>query len=330
MKFLLLTFVLLLSSCGISTNGNEEGYQIPSKNMKAKYFLYGTKINNNMIENHFIFIDENYKNLNEIEYDTDFDIFYSALNNTTKMFYMFGNGGLFEIDLVNSNVNKINDFPITSVAFEKNSLYYYINGGYTETGYDSKICNVKNSCISLNDYVYDFIFIDNKLYVSCDGKSVGQYSLKVFENRKEVSKFDLKFNINSFHYIGNDSFGLNPYGMYKLESNNFIKYYLDGNEHYITATDPIIKEVNDKIYIVDNDSNILYEARFKNERIELSIIYKFDKYYFVYPSLEENRIVLVSNNNSIEVFDLKTMEIELVNVDLTNEIDYYHAIEMED
>lgn len=324
MKILIaLLFVLITTSCTIEKLEKPEGLSPSgSLNKLSSYFVYGTSYGEVGIDNFFTFYDAKGNIIKQEILNTEYDIFYDEININTNKYYLFGNGGLFEIDLESEEITKINNEPVTALTFDtKDNLYYYINGGFDETSYNSLICSLENKCIELDKFVFDFEFYKDVMFVSTSDNSLEEFELFEINNDAKIERRKIDYYINGFYIINNILYGINPYGLYCVENDLLLPFYQESNEVFLETPKPIIKEIDGKIFIVDNYGKRIFSAVIKDEKVELVIEKDLEQFYLSYLSLNEDLIILHPTNNKERsvILNLQDLSIEILPINFYNE-----------
>lgn len=136
-------FVFSLLGC----NHKEETSIVYNENKldDISYLAYYDEPVSKGIENHFVFLDSTGEIVKEEiqKMGNKQDIFYYQLEKETGIFYMFGNGGLFRINLNTFDADKLSDSNINVIDFKEDELIYYLNDGFVKEGkLYSKICTL--------------------------------------------------------------------------------------------------------------------------------------------------------------------------------------------
>lgn len=324
MKILIVLLIALMTtSCTIEKLEKPEGHSPSgSLNKLSSYFVYGTSYGATGIDNFFTFYDAK-GNINKQDIvNTKYDIFYDEINIDTNKYYLFGNGGLFEINLESEEITKINNEPVTALAFDsKDDLYYYINGGFEETSYNSSICSLENKCIELDNFVFDFEIYKDIMFVSTSDNSLEEFELFEINKDAKIERRKIDYYINGFYIINNILYGINPYGLYCVENDLFLPFYQENYEVFLETPKPIIKEIDGKILIVDNYGKRIFSAVIKDEKVELVTEKNLEQFYLSYLSLNENLIILHPTNNKERsvILNLQNLSIEILPINLDSE-----------
>ena len=100
-----------------------------------------------------------------------------------------------------------------------------------------------------------------------------------------------------------------------------LPFYQESNEVFLETPKPIIKEIDGKIFIVDNYGKRIFSAVIKDEKVELVIEKDLEQFYLSYLSLNEDLIILHPTNNKERsvILNLQDLSIEILPIDFYNE-----------
>lgn len=317
-KFLLILIPLsfLLGSCNQSKSENVD-------ESKIKYFTYYDEPISNGIANNFVFLNSegNVIKTEILEMGRKKDIFYSELNSENKKFYMLGNGGLFEIDLIDYTAKMLSDDNINQVTFYGEKIFYYQNKGFKDDHYSAGICEISSGCTYLDYLVSDLYFSDNALFVAARWED--DYKLFQFTSNG-IEESDLAFNVFSIHKINDVLYGHVGHAFLQL-SNQKVLPFVDEQLEPLTLDVELFMDSKGNAYLLDSIQNILYSAAFNENYIVCSEHLYLEQEYTVYPSLVDDTITLVGEDSLIYTLNLVTKEIneEGTSFDLKR---FYHTI----
>lgn len=175
--------ILVLSGC------QNKSLRDNSKFCKEGVLLYKFDDINKKMEYSFEFLDCQGNKVNEERILLDSDIGYFYADNYSRKLYLFGTAGLFELDLINSDIKLLDKSIVTVLSKANDSVYYVSNKGFiTNGGYksevnllvDSEIKKLFNLDFSVGSMQVDdeFIYISNTPLFDEDKAFIYKYSFE--------------------------------------------------------------------------------------------------------------------------------------------------------
>lgn len=319
--------LIMLTSCSSSSNDNSKETVMMNDN-EVSYFAYYDELVKGKLENNFTFLDANGEvvKIEKIKMDNYRDIFYYELDSLNHILYMFGNGGLFKIDLDTYEATKLSDENINVLEVKDNTFYYYKNGGYAENGYNAEICEWEKECITLSYPVSDLEYQNRKLYVSNGYQD--DYFITTIDG-KNVTHTQIPSPAYFLASYNGKVYGTNEIGLIDIENNFTIFPYINEYGELLTFPPEPFYDSTGQLYLLDRINDTLYETTVDemNSLVLCQAIYTFENNVTLYPTLVNDVIVLVDGNNTLQTFNLITRTLE---TDIDLKLDsFYHVIKLQ-
>lgn len=253
--------------------------------------------------NKFKYYNKNGELIKEETFNDTGDVSYKTTIN--NKIYSFGPGGLYETDPNKLTTKKISKKDINIVKYYDEKLYYYVNGGYKNSSYDSQICNNEN-CIKNNFPITDFIINKEYTYI------LGLNELAIYKDKELIKFIDLtEFKpYQKFLEINNRIFIIN---------NNEIKEIIDttinnySSNNYIKAINfEIYKNKLDETLIFDRTTNKLNVIELNNNSLTISNSYNTNKGYRITYSLKTEEIIQYNFDYNSKKITFKKLNKEVI------------------
>lgn len=281
------------------------------------------------LANHFVFLDSNGELVKEEiqKMGNKSDIFSYKFEKDTGIFYMFGSGGLFQIDLNTFEVDKLSDSSVHVIGFRENELIYNNGSIKTEDGVNhSNVCSLSdNECVDLKDSIVAIDCLDQTCYISKHWKR--QYSLAIW-NEQGIEVHQVPSIVYDFATINEQTYAVSNVGFTPVDNPSVLMPYVDeaGMEQRLFS--PKVLDIIDNIIYIASQGTI-YQAIINENSV--SIKTQLDmKNTDVMPSMLEHSVTLIQGKfkigKSIYEYNLLTGELsEPIRFNLEN---FYHVVQI--
>lgn len=276
--------------------------------------------------NHFVFLDSNGEIVKEEiqKMRNKSDIFSYKFEKDTGIFYMFGSGGLFQIDLNTFEADKLSDSSVHVIGFRENELIY--NGSIkTEDGKNhSNVCTLSdNECIDLKDSIVAIDCLDQTCYISKHWSR--NYSLVVW-NEQGIEVHQVPSMVYDFATINEQTYATSNVGFIPVNNPSVLMPYVDeaGMEQRLT-TPRVLDIINNTVYL--DSQGTIYQAIINENSVSIKTQLDMEN-TDVMPSMLEHSVTLIQGNfkigKSIYEYNLLTGELsEPIRFNLEN---FYHVV----
>lgn len=224
--------LLMCLSCGLlllGCNNKQENSIIynEAKLDDISYMAYYDEPVFGGLANHFVFLDSNGEIVKEEiqKMGNKRDIFSYKFEKDTGIFYMFGSGGLFQIDLNTFEADKLSDSGVSVIDFRGNELVY--NGSIkTEDGVNhSNVCTLSdNECVDLKDSIVAIDCLDQTCYISKHWKR--RYSLAIW-NEQGIEVHQVPSIVYDFATINEQTYAVSNVGFTPVDNPSVLMPYVD-------------------------------------------------------------------------------------------------------
>ena len=323
LPFLLL--LILLSSCTQKQAVSEEQADLST----IRYLAYYDEPVFGGIDNHFVFLDaDGHVVKEEIQrMGNKQDIWYSHLEKPLQQFYMFGDGGLFQIDLAAFKSQEVEIIGTTyNIDFQGTDLIYGCDLEQdTGDDYVTNACRSSdNSHILIESQLYDIYCTEELCYFS---EVQGDDFRLVTWDDQGVKKQSVPSLIRDFVTVNGQIYALSEHGMLSVENPSVLIPYVDeaGNETVFYPKVFGVAEGN--IYFT---SKMSYKASLQEQGVVCEPIPELEG-MDIMPSMLENSIVLIEGNvntgKTVYDYNYVTQEwSEPVKFDLEK---FYHVVQVQ-
>lgn len=277
--------------------------------------------------NHFVFLDSNGEIVKEEiqKMRNKSDIFSYKFEKDTGIFYMFGSGGLFQIDLNTFEADKLNDSSVHVIGFRENELIYNNGSDRTEDGViHSNVCTLSdNGCIDLKDSIVAIDCPDQTCYISKHWSR--NYSLVVW-NELGIEVHQVASIVYDFTTINEQTYAVSNMGFIPVNNPSVLIPYVDeaGMEQRLT-TPRVLDIINNTVYL--DSQGTIYQAIINENSVSIKTQLDMEN-TDVMPSMLEHSVTLIQGNintgKSIYEYNLLTGELsEPVRFNLDR---FYHVV----
>lgn len=258
------------------------------------------------------FHDEKGKVLTKQQIRTKGDLSYHFFDNERNHYYIFGPGGYFEIDCENILINQLSNEDVNNMVITSESIYYYVNNGYTEKNkYDSRIKSINDDFeLELDYHIKDFAYYNGYFYTinSVNSEYEKMYIRKY--NQSELVESIEVFDVGSFYQFNDDLYVLTL--SYLLELNN-----------------------NRKFDLVDNDQNEITlssdaEALYKNDEELILINHTIKASYFYKLNFNGNKAIVEKINTDMMGEVISIVQVSNCEFYVTNKEDEIYSLNLLD
>lgn len=319
-----LSFGLILLGC----NNKQENSTIynQAKLDDISYMAYYDEPVFGGLANHFVFLDSNGELVKEEiqKMGNKRDIFSYKFEKDTGIFYMFGSGGLFQIDLNTFEADKLSDSSVHVIGFRENELVY--NGSIkTDDGVNhSNVCTLSdNECIDLKDSIVAIDCPDQTCYISKHWSR--NYSLVVW-NEQGIEVHQVPSMVYDFATINEQTYAVSNVGFIPVNNPSVLMPYVDEAGMEQRLFPPRVLDIIDNTVYLDSQGTI-YQAIINENSVSIKTQLDMENTQTM-PSMLEHSVTLIQGNakigKSIYVYNLLTGELsEPVRFNLEN---FYHVV----
>ncbi len=239
------------------------------------------------------------------------DLSYSHYEPVSDLFYIFGAGGLYSINLLNYNIEHLSDENVNHIQVVDEQVYAYENGRAnddSDKGYSTYITNLNNNdTLKLNHTVQDFEVFNNYIYVT-DDTANDFIAVHVYQNNEiiDTMRFDEMGNFIVFDDI---LYYITKTNAYNLVENTIIDY--EDKVGSLERTYQSFFEFDGNLYYVEqNDlgtaAATIYKINTGDSIWNFDSIYKLNAKTFNFTYTNDGIVTFLSDE--IIQFDLNTLE----------------------
>ncbi|WP_373128506.1 hypothetical protein [Dielma fastidiosa] len=326
-KRLLLCSVFIFSLFGCNNKAEDSIFYNVNKLDDISYLAYYDEPVSGGRANHFVFLDSTGEIVKEEiqKMGNKKDIFYYQLEKEVGIFYMFGNGGLFQIDLNTFEADKLSDSNINVIDFREDELIYYLNSGFTEDGaYLSKICTLSQTeCIDLEDAITTINCPDQICYIGKSWK--GNHKMAILD-QQDISVHNVSSIIYDFTMINDQYYAVSEGGFIPVDNPSMLIPYVDeaGTKHRIIVPE-VLDNIDNTVYI--DSQGTIYQAILNDSSVSIKTLLDLENTKTM-PSMLEHSVTLIQGNvkTGQMIYEYNLLSGELTGPIQFNLDRFYHVV----